>query len=103
MRRPVVPVSFENGRPTVPADWLARRFDLSEADLRREMRAGRITSLLERGEGADAGRLRLTFRRDAQACALVVEADGRAHEVAPPAPQPALFRMIDLARAGGTG
>jgi hypothetical protein len=93
-------IAFEDGRYTVPAALLAARFGLDEATLRAEMRAGRIVSLVERGEGADAGRVRLSFRRGAAAFALVVEPDGRVQEAAPRAPEPALFRMIELARSG---
>lgn len=39
-----------------------------------DLRAGVVYSVVERGEGADAGRLRLTLRRRATTRVLVVEA-----------------------------
>src|SRR5947208_16816127 len=47
---------------TVEASYLAARFDLSVDRLRAEVRRGIIYSVVERGMGEDAGRLRLTFR-----------------------------------------
>lgn len=91
---PPLRIGVEGGRPTVAAAWLAARFGMSEAALRAEMRAGRIASLVERGEGEDAGRLRLTLRHGESRCTLLVEPDGAAREVAPPPAEPALFRMI---------
>lgn len=91
-------IAIEEGRPVVPAALLAARFGLSEAGLRAEMRAGRITSLVERGEGEDAGRLRLTVRHGARRWAVVVEPDGTAREVPPEEDAPLLFRMIAATR-----
>lgn len=96
-------IGLEDGRYTVPAGLLAARFGIDEAALRAEMRAGRIVSLVERGEGEDAGRVRLTFRRGETLWAVVVEPDGRVREAAPRPPEPALFRMIEAARARGPG
>lgn len=39
-----------------------------------DLRAGAVYSVVERGEGADAGRLRLTLRRRATSRTLIVEA-----------------------------
>jgi hypothetical protein len=39
-----------------------------------DLRAGVVYSVVERGEGEDAGRLRLTLRRRATSRTLVVEA-----------------------------
>ncbi|WP_439596527.1 DUF6522 family protein [Falsiroseomonas sp.] len=39
-----------------------------------DLRAGHVYSVVERGEGEDAGRLRLTLRRRARQCRLLVEA-----------------------------
>ena len=46
---------------SVDAAVLAEAFGLPAADIPALMRAGEITSLFERGEGEDAGRMRLTF------------------------------------------
>ena len=61
---------------TVEASYLAARFDLSVDRLRAEMRRGIIYSVVERGMGEDAGRLRLTFRYRARAWTVVVQRDG---------------------------
>ena len=39
-----------------------------------DLRAGRVYSLVERGEGSDAGRLRLTLRHRAKERRLIIEA-----------------------------
>lgn len=44
------------------------------ADFLADLRAGIVFSIVERGEGADAGTLRLTLRRRATERRLVVEA-----------------------------
>jgi hypothetical protein len=47
---------------TVEASYLAARLGLPVERFRAEMRRGIIYSVVERGMGEDAGRLRLTFR-----------------------------------------
>ena len=64
---------------TVEASYLAARFDLSVDRLRAEMRRGIIYSVVERGVGEHAGRLRLTFRYRARAW-MVVRRDGTLSE-----------------------
>jgi hypothetical protein len=96
--KPVHGLIVENGRHTIQAEILAERFGLTPEQLRAEMRAGRLTSLVERGVGEDAGRFRLTFRRSTQVWSIQVESDGSAHETDPPAQEPALFRMVEAAR-----
>ncbi|MDK1387709.1 DUF6522 family protein [Sinorhizobium sp. 8-89] len=41
---------------------LADRFGLSKDDLRRNFRKGLVTSMVERGEGEDAGTCRLSVK-----------------------------------------
>jgi hypothetical protein len=65
---------------TVEANYLAARFDLSVDRLRAEMQRGIIYSVVERGTGEDAGRLRLTFRYRARAWTVVVQHDGTLSE-----------------------
>ena len=65
---------------TVEASYLAARFDLSVDRLRAEMRRGIIYSVVERGIGDDAGRLRLTFRYRGRAWTVVVQRDGTLSE-----------------------
>ena len=55
------PVAFENGVVQIDAAIVAEGLGLTPCLLQEEMRAGRITSLAERGVDADSGRHRLTF------------------------------------------
>jgi signal transduction histidine kinase len=84
---PASPIIGTHGdEVTVEASYLAARLGLSVDRLRAEMRRGIIYSVVERGMGEDAGRLRLTFRYrklaaqiagGARYCAIiVVDADG---------------------------
>ncbi|WP_417586116.1 DUF6522 family protein [Pararhodobacter oceanensis] len=60
----------------VDAALLARAFKLEEAAIKARMRDGRITSVSERGEGADAGRSRVTFYHAGRALRLTLDAQG---------------------------
>ena len=60
----------------VPAQTLAAAFALPAADVPILMRAGQITSLLEQGQGTDAGTYRMTFYHGAQALRLTIDAQG---------------------------
>ena len=55
------PIEFENGTVQIDAAIVAEGLGLAPSLLQEEMRAGRITSLAERGVDADSGRHRLTF------------------------------------------
>lgn len=61
---------------TINAADLARLLELPEADVKRMMRAGTITSRFERGEGEDAGRFRLTFFEGHRRIRLIVDGSG---------------------------
>jgi len=61
---------------TVEANYLAGRLGLPVDRLLTEMRRGIIYSVVERGIGEDAGRLRLTFRYRARAWTVVIQRDG---------------------------
>ena len=65
---------------TVEASYLAARLGLPVDQLRTEMRRGIIYSVVERGTGEDAGRLRLTFRYRSRAWTVVVQRDGTLSE-----------------------
>ncbi len=65
---------------TVEASYLAARLGLPVDLLRTEMRLGIIYSVVERGMGEDAGRLRLTFRYRARAWTVVIQRDGTLNE-----------------------
>ena len=65
---------------TVEASYLATRLGLPLDRLRAEMQRGIIYSVVERGVGEDAGRLRLTVRYRARAWTVVVHRDGTLSE-----------------------
>nr|WP_290428747.1 DUF6522 family protein [Defluviimonas salinarum] len=60
----------------IAAEDLARAFGLSAAEVRGLMQQGDIVTRFERGEGADAGRSRLTFRFGTKRLRLTVDAAG---------------------------
>lgn len=64
-----------NGFSVEPAD-LARLFERDPDEIRRMMRDGTMTCLVERGEGDDAGRFRVTFRDGIRRARLVVDTEG---------------------------
>lgn len=64
------------GDVEVDAAMLAAQLRLSEAELREGMRDGSITSRVERGEGDDAGRMRLTVFTEACRVRMVVDEAG---------------------------
>jgi Family of unknown function (DUF6522) len=62
MTIPTPPViDIPGGEVTVEASYLAARLGLSVNRLRGEMRQRLVYSVVERGMGENAGRLRLTF------------------------------------------
>jgi hypothetical protein len=69
-------VSFAGADITVEAALVAEALSLTEDDLRERMRAGRIVTRCERGEGEDAGRWRLSFVDGHRILRLTVEDSG---------------------------
>jgi Family of unknown function (DUF6522) len=65
------------GDYVLDAAALAEKLSIPPEDLRRCMRLGLVTSLVEAGEGADAGLRRLTVRCGAAVWRAVVDANGR--------------------------
>jgi hypothetical protein len=57
-------------------DELAPKLRLSAGELRRRMNAGLVTSLVEAGQGEDAGFCRLTVRCGGAVWRAIVGADG---------------------------
>jgi hypothetical protein len=57
-------------------DELAPKLGLSATELRRRMKAGLVTSLVEAGQGDDAGLSRLTVRCGGAVWRAIVSADG---------------------------
>ena len=70
------PIEFENGAVQIDAAIVAEGLGLTPSLLQREMRAGRITSLAERGIDADSGRHRLTFFSEHRRFRVVVDDSG---------------------------
>ena len=54
-------IEFSNDSVQIDAADLARALQVSTGALKQGMRDGKITSRFERGEGEDAGTVRLTF------------------------------------------
>ena len=70
------PIEFENGAVQIDASIVAEGLGLAPSLLQEEMRAGRITSLAERGVEADSGRHRLTFFSEHRRFRVVVDETG---------------------------
>ena len=60
----------------VCAEELARYLDVAPAAVHGLLRSGALTSFYERGEGADAGRFRLTFKYRGASVRFTCAADG---------------------------
>jgi prophage antirepressor-like protein len=69
-------VAIEDGAPVLTAAQMARALGITEEALRAELHAGRILSVVERGEGTDAGRLRGRLRWRSLEVVFVLDADG---------------------------
>jgi hypothetical protein len=70
------PVEFENGIVQIDAAVIAEGLGIALPRFRKEMRAGRITSVFERGVDADRGRHRITFFSEHRRFRLVVDDSG---------------------------
>lgn len=74
----------------IDAADLGSLLDLPTEEVRALMRAGRIGSGFERGEGDDAGRFRVTFTHGRRRVRLTIDGDGRvlqrSRSTAAPAP-----------------
>jgi hypothetical protein len=70
------PIEFENGAVQIDASIVAEGLGLALPLLQEAMRAGRITSLSERGVDEDAGRHRLTFFSEHRRFRVVVDETG---------------------------
>jgi hypothetical protein len=70
------PIEFENGAVQIDASIVAEGLGLAPSLLKEEMRAGRITSLAERGVDADVGRHRLTFFSEHRRFRVIVDQTG---------------------------
>ena len=70
------PIEFDNGAVQIDATIVAEGLGLALPLLQAEMRAGRITSLAERGVDTDFGRHRLTFFSEHRRFRVVVDETG---------------------------
>lgn len=70
----------ESGEFLLPADMLAERFGWPTGTFRDMMRRGLVSSRVERGEGEDAGRWRLSVRCGNRRWQAIVETDGSVGE-----------------------
>lgn len=57
---------------TVDVEWIARHFQVSPELFWLDLKRGEVAGVVERGEGEDAGRTRLTFNYRGRRCSLVV-------------------------------
>lgn len=58
----------------IGAEDAAALLGVALPDLLRDLRAGHVYSVVERGEGEDAGRIRATLRRRAREVRVVIDA-----------------------------
>ena len=70
------PIEFENGAVQIDAAIVAEGLGLTLSLLQEEMRAGRVTSLAERGLDTDRGRHRLSFFSEHRRFRVVVDETG---------------------------
>lgn len=93
-------LSLDGDDVTVEANVLAPRLSLSVAELKEAMARGEVRTLVERGEGSDAGRMRLTFRFGSRCWSIMREPDGRIQTTEPPPEdrrpvRPSLMQLMD--------
>jgi hypothetical protein len=60
----------------IDADIVAKALKISPHDLKERMRNGTVTSRFERGEGQDAGRMRLTFFSNKRRARITADTSG---------------------------
>ena len=70
------PIEFLDGAVQIDASVIAEGLGIALPALRRQMQAGEITSLSERGIDADMGRHRLTFFSEHRRFRLIIDEGG---------------------------
>ncbi len=60
----------------VDAEVVAKALKIAPRELQQRMREGTVTSRFEHGEGADAGRVRLTFYSDSRRARITADTSG---------------------------
>ena len=83
----------QRGDDVLDASALAEKLSIQPEDLRRRMRLGLVTSLVETGEGEHASLRRLTVRCGAAVWRAVVDADDQIIEEERVG-EPALVRLV---------
>jgi hypothetical protein len=76
---PLVLGRDETGEFLLSAEMLAARFGWPAQTLRNHMRRGLVVSRVERGEGKDAGRWRLSVRCGNRRWQTIIDEDGSIH------------------------
>ena len=69
-------IVFDQDRPIVDAAEIAALLELEVASFQELMRSGKIRSIVERGEGEDDGKVRLTFQSPQWRVRLTCAPDG---------------------------
>lgn len=69
-------IGFDQGHPVIEAAEIAPLLELDVPGFHNLMRSGSIRSTVERGEGADAGKFRLTFQSPGWRVRLTCKDDG---------------------------
>lgn len=69
-------IEFEEGSIQVDVTIVAKGLKIDPSLVQDRMRAGKITTLCERGVGEDAGRYRLSFFSESRRFRLVVDEEG---------------------------
>ncbi|MFX0542538.1 DUF6522 family protein [Roseovarius sp. S4756] len=69
-------IEISPGMIQIDADIVAKALKLEPLDLRIRMRDGTVTSRFETGEGADIGRVRLTFFSSTRRARIIADAAG---------------------------
>ncbi|MEB8386975.1 DUF6522 family protein [Rhodobacteraceae bacterium KMM 6894] len=60
----------------IDAEIVAKALKMTQSALQAGMRDGTVTSLYETGEGADAGRMRLTFYSETRRARITADSNG---------------------------
>jgi hypothetical protein len=69
-------IVFDQDRPIVEADEIAALLELDASGFQDLMHSGKIRSMVERGEGEDDGKVRLTFQSPQWRVRLTCGRDG---------------------------
>lgn len=89
----MTPIEFSEDGVRIDAAVLAKAFGISADDLKQGMREGTITSRFERGEGDDAGTMRLFFFSPTRRIRMTMDESGNVVTCA----------AVDLAGTPGSG